>query len=173
MARTREKIKGRRTSGAFVPLPCSVLDHPNFINLSAKGTRLLIDLCSQLRFKEGGPVNNGDLAATPALLKDRGWNSNESIDYAIRELTHYGFIELTRRGDRRRCHLFAVTWWGINDCGGKLDVKETPAPLNTWRDVKPKWKRPERKSKSVPRFPKNKPRIAVDNAARGKQIADE
>lgn len=147
MTQSRSKAKGRRVSGLFVPFPFSVLDHENFINLSSKAKGLLMDLCSQLRFRKDGPANNGDLCATLNVLKARGWVSNESLDYALKELLHYGFILITRRGDRKRCHLYAITWWAINECGGKLDVKSTTKPLFDW-EVKEKWKRPKRKKKN-------------------------
>ena len=168
MVRSYAKAKGRRESGAFVPLPCSVLDHPNFINLTAKGTRLLIDLCSQLRFKQGGPTNNGDICATISVLKKRGWSSSESLDYAIKELLHYEFILLTRRGDRKRCHLYGLTWWAVNECDGKIDSGiPTRVPLGNWRILKEKWQRPKRKLKSVPRFSKNITRISEHKTKRG------
>ena len=153
MAYTRQKAKGRREKGAFVPLPCNVLDHLNFINLTPKGTRLLFDICSQLRFKEGGPANNGDLCVTLSVMKKRGWNSNESLRFALAELLYYEFIVITRQGGRNLCSLYAVTWWAINECDRKLDVQPTRTPSNGWRETKKKWRRPKRKLNSLGRFP--------------------
>lgn len=164
----RLAAKGRRASGTFVPFPSSVLDHPNYIKMSSKAKDLLMDLCSQLRFKNGGTVNNGDLAAAVSILKERGWKSNESIDFAIKELLHYEFIILTRQGGRRRCNLYGVTWWAIDECKGKLDAKFEPrTTLNLWAKPKEKWKRPKRKLKSVPRFAENIRRITGYKTAEG------
>ena len=141
----RIKAKGRRESGAFVPFPCSVLNHPNFKILSSKGLKLLVDMVSQMRFKKGGSINNGDLTATWSILKERGWKSRESLNYALKELLHYGFIELTRQGGRHIPSLYAVTWWAIDECKGKLDVPETRVPSNKWKEIKEPWERPTRK----------------------------
>jgi len=133
MVRSRLKAKGRRESGAFVPLPVSVLNHANFTRLSPKAVKLLLDLCSQLRFKQGGAVNNGDLCAAFSVMQARGWKSEETLANAVSELLHYGFVSVTRQGGKNRCYLYAVTWWAIDECSGKLDVKETPVPTNDWR----------------------------------------
>lgn len=156
MAVNRQKAKGRRESGAFVPLPCSVLNHPNFTALTPKAIKLLMDLLSQLRFKSGGPVNNGDLCATISLMTKRGWRSKETLEESLKELIHYGFITLTRQGGRHQASLYAVTWWAINECGGKLDCGETRVPSNEWHMERPKWQpKSKRKKKSVPRFSGN------------------
>lgn len=151
MAQTRLKAKGRRESGAFIPLPVSVLNHPNFYNLTPKAVKLLMDLCAQLRFKQGGTVNNGDLTAAWSIMKLRGWCSKQTLQNALAELLHYGFLTLTRQGGRNLCSLFAVTWWVIDDCNGKLDLKATRAPSNEWRHECEPWKQRE-KLKSLPRF---------------------
>jgi hypothetical protein len=145
MAMDRRKAKGRRESGIFVPLPCSVLNHPNFTRLSAKAVKLLIDMVSQLRFRSGGTRNNGDLTATWSILKERGWKSRDSLHLSLQELLYYGFIKLTRQGGRHLPSLYAVTWWAIDECGGKLDIPETRAPSNEWKIDKKPWQRPKRK----------------------------
>jgi hypothetical protein len=152
MARTRLKAKGRRESGAFAPIPCSVLNHANFKRLSGNAMRLLMELVSQIRFKEGGTINNGDLTIAWLILKERGWKSKETIQNAILELLHYGFVVLTRQGGRNLASLYAVTWWAIDECKGKLDVSETRVAPNDWKTEKEPWQRPERKNKSLPRF---------------------
>ena len=159
MARTRLKAKGRRESGAFVPLPVSVLNHRNFLGLSAKAVKLLIDLCAQLRFKRGGPINNGDLTAAWSIMQERGWHSKETLQNALEELRHYGFLTLTRQGGRNLCSLFAVTWWAIDDCGGKLDVSETRVPSNDWRNECKDWTRRTRKN-PCPDFPPQLTRLS-------------
>ena len=95
MARNRIKAKGRREGGIFVPFPVEVINHPNFINSSSKAKHLLLDIASQLRFKEGGTVNNGNLTASFSVMQKRGWNSRECLNFAIQELLYYGFIKLT------------------------------------------------------------------------------
>ena len=140
MARKGINAKGRREGGAFVAFPCAVLDSPNFSRLTPKGTKLLIDLCAQLRMKRGGPVNNGDLTIAWAIVKERGWFSKQSLYEAKDELTYYGLIELTRQGGKHVASLYAVTFFAINECGGKLDVRETVTASGLWKAEKPLWK---------------------------------
>jgi hypothetical protein len=151
MARNRIKAKGRREVGAFVPLPCSVLNHPNFCKLSTRATKLLMDMLSQLRFKEGGTVNNGDLCVAWRVMQQRGWRSKETLTFALKELLYYGFVSITRQGGRHRCSLYAVTWWAIDECGTKLDVAAGRVPSNDWKQERKRWTKPSRKTKSLPR----------------------
>jgi hypothetical protein len=132
---------GRREGGAFAPIPCSVLTHPNRFALTFKANKLLLDLVEKLRFKPGGPVNNGDLNVVWREMKTCGWRSKETLWEAVRELEYYGFVKQTRQGGMNRCSLYAVTWWAINNCGGKLEVCESQIASNEWKDVKPKYKR--------------------------------
>ena len=148
MAPTLQKAKNRRESGAFLAVPCSVLNSDNYKKLSAKGTKLLWDVASQIRMKYGGPINNGDLCITPKIMKDRGWNSRESLFTARNELTHYGFISETRKGGRNRASLYALTFFAIDECEGKPDVSATKVAANDWKQAKKKWQRPTRKPSS-------------------------
>ena len=153
MAVNRLKAKSRRESGAFVPLPVSVLNGENFVRLSPKAVKLLLDLCSQIRFKQGGTVNNGDLCAAMSLMQPRGWKSEETLINALDELIHFGFVIRTRQGSRRACSLFAVTWWSIDECQGKLDVSATRVPSNEWRNERGPFitRRKAKRKKTVPR----------------------
>ena len=145
------KAKGRRENGPFIPLPIHVTKHPNFLNLKGSALKLLIYMCSQLHFKEGGPINNGDISAAMSILKKYRWSSNDTLNYALKELLYYEFIMITRQGGRNLCSLYAVTWWAIDECKGKLDINATRVPPSNWKEVKPKWKRPKRKIQSVHR----------------------
>ena len=33
--------------------------------------------------------------------------------------------------------LFALTFYAVDDCGGKLDIKPTRSPKGTWRKLEP------------------------------------
>lgn len=107
--------------------------------------KLLHDLLVQLRFKKDyGPINNGDLQATWSQMRKRGWRSQDTMRNAIDELKHYGFIVVTRQGYMNRCSLYAVTWWAINECNGKLDVSETQVPGNNWKKPRERWISPRK-----------------------------
>ena len=124
----RRLVKGRQTTGSFLGLPHHVLDHDNFRTLSPKATKLLIDIAAQYRGS-----NNGDLCATFSLMKKRGWNSNDQLDKAKKELIKRDVIQLTRQGGRNKCNLYALTWFPIDECNGKLDIASTITAPVDWK----------------------------------------
>lgn len=128
MSRKRTKVKGRRESGTFLALPHAILRSKNYINLSPKAIKLLIDLAMQFNGS-----NNGDYCKTWKIMKKRGWKSNATLHEALKELMYYGFIVCTRQGGRHQASLYAVTWLAIDQCKGKLDINETRTPPGDWK----------------------------------------
>ncbi|TVO60556.1 hypothetical protein [Denitromonas ohlonensis] len=131
MAKKLIKHKNRRPTGPFSALPFAVQDSPNFCALSAYGVKLLINLFGQYR-----GANNGDLCAAWSIMQPKGWRSKATLSKALKELRHYGFIVVTRQGGRKLATLYAVTWLGIDECSGKLDVSSSPTALRTWSTTK-------------------------------------
>lgn len=82
--------KGRRKKGKFFAFPHVILTHSDFISLSNRAIRLLIDLGMQFN-----GFNNGDLCAAMTLMKKRGWRSNDQLTKAKNELLDKNFILLT------------------------------------------------------------------------------
>ena len=124
----RRRIKGRQTTSPFLRLPHHVLDHENFRTLSKRATKLVIDIASQYR-----GCNNGDLCATFSLMRKRGWNSSAQLHKAKNELIERDVILVARQGGRNKANLYAVTWFPIDECNGKLDIASTKtAPVN-WK----------------------------------------
>jgi hypothetical protein len=70
-------------------------------------------------------------------MKPRGWKSKETLNNARRELLEKGFIIITRQGGLRECSLYAVTFFAIDECDGKLDVSASRSPSNLWRKSSP------------------------------------
>lgn len=128
MARTREKFKARRNNGWFFRMPVEVLDSPSYCGLSFKARALLFDMGAQYRGH-----NNGDLAAPWSWMEKRGWKSKDTLQRALKELLASGMIVLTRQGGLHCPNLYAVTWLGIDECGGKLDVPANPVPRGLWK----------------------------------------
>ena len=125
----RRLVKGRQTTGSFLRLPHNVLQHETFKTLSTRATKLLIDIAAQYRGN-----NNGDLSATLSLMRDRGWNSSDQLDKAKKELVAKDVIRVARQGGLNKCNLYALTWFPIDECKGKLDIASTKtAPVN-WRN---------------------------------------
>lgn len=127
-ARNRAKHTGRRESGTFTRLPHAVMDSENFHALSGAAVKVLLILARQLNGR-----NNGDLCATFSIARKGGIASQETLFHALRELEHYGLIELTRRGGRHAPSLYAVTWLGIDECKGKLEEPSSPIPSGLWK----------------------------------------
>ena len=114
---------------SFVMLPHHVLGHDNFRTLSPRATKLLIDLLAQFR-----GYNNGDLAATLNMMQERGWNSSDQLNKAKKELVDRDIIWVTRQGGRNKACLYAVTFFPIDECKGKLDVASTRAAPVNWKN---------------------------------------
>ena len=125
----RAKGKGRKTSGTFLLLPHDCIDHNNFVSLSPRAVKLLIDVARQYNGS-----NNGDLTACWSIMSKRGWTSKDQLGKAIRELLQRGWLVLTRQGRRPKvASLYALTWKPIDECGGKLDRAPTKQALSYWR----------------------------------------
>lgn len=133
MALRREKTKGRKESGSFLAIPKKIPLSDQYANLGAWGVKLLIDLYTQYNGN-----NNGDLCAAFSMMQKRGWRSKGTLSSALTELTNAGFILKTRQGGKHKANLYAVTFRGIDECKGKLDIDihPTPVPPNTWNKFK-------------------------------------
>jgi hypothetical protein len=118
----------RRESGGFAALPHCLLESQVYIGLSAHAIKLLIDLLAQFK-----GFNNGDLCLAWTLMEKRGWKSRDTLNKARQELLDVELIEVSRHGDRKRATLYALTFFAIDECGGKLDIKATERPVSTWR----------------------------------------
>ena len=120
--------KGRSMGDSFIRIPHHVANHERFRTLSPRATKLLIDLLAQYR-----GYNNGDLCAPLSLMQERAWNSSDQLQKAKNELIERDVIIVTRQGGLNKANLYAVTWFPIDECKGKLDVRSTTtAPVN-WK----------------------------------------
>src|SRR5262245_53689309 len=139
MARTRRQIKGRRNHGTFTMLLHAYFQSPEYAELSPRAVKLLLDLLCQFTGHNNGdlcctwsPQSNGRPNQWPGM-RQLGWRSKSQLSKALKELQARGWIVVTRRGGRHMCSLYAVTFHGINECGGKLDVAESPVPTHAWK----------------------------------------
>lgn len=122
-------MKGRssKTRG-FSMLIHAYFQSNEYAELSARAVKALVDLYCQYR---GG--NNGDLCAAWSIMSKCGWTSRSQLEKALDELLAKGWISVTRQGGRRVPTLYAVSFLGIDACGGKLDVSPCPMPTHLWR----------------------------------------
>ena len=126
MSRTR---KGKRRSNKrFAYLPLEVLKSDACRTAPPSALKVLACLAAQYSGN-----NNGDLTLACPIAEQFGITSQRQ-KYAARDLLEdRGLILRTRQGGRNKCNLYAVTWWAIDYCGGKLDVRDTTVPSNDWR----------------------------------------
>jgi hypothetical protein len=66
-------------------------------------------------------------------MEKRGWKSRDTLNKARQELLDCELILVSRHGDRKRATLYALTFFAIDECNGKLDIKATEKPISTWR----------------------------------------
>lgn len=112
----------------FTPLVHEYFLTQQFANLSPRAVKLLIDVYLQYRGH-----NNGDLCASWSVMRKRGWTSKDQLGKALAELEATGWLIRTRQGSINRPTLYAVTFRGINHCGGKLDCIADPRPTHRWK----------------------------------------
>jgi hypothetical protein len=132
MALNRTKAKGRRSGGRFAGIPHSVMDHPDYIALSANAIRLLLEMARQYNGH-----NNGDLSAAFSVLRNRGFRSKTTLAKALRELEERRLLLCTRPwrflNPGSQCALYGLTWLAIDECGRKgLEVKPTQKPVRSF-----------------------------------------
>lgn len=133
MARHKANIsKERGEKGGYAPFYYCVTRSQAFANLSAHANKLINDFLSQYNGS-----NNGDFCATYSLMQKRGWKSKGTLNRAIKELIEAGFIEVSRQGGRHLCSLYALTFYAVNECKGKLDISPTNTPKSLWRKNEP------------------------------------
>jgi len=167
VAKTRQKVKGRRESGRFIIIPHAVMESENWRRCSGTGIKLLLAIAKQFKGN-----NNGDLCASLSVLRREGWTSSSVLADALRELLHFGLIEKTRQGGLHQPCLYAFTWKCIDACGGKLDVPASTAPSGLYRISKPKFRRGKNRSPS-PDPEANRSGIRIDSSAQSANTGSE
>ncbi len=167
--------KDRHASGAqqyegpFIAIPVEIINSPLWAAMSTYEVKLLLDIAEPYR-----GANNGDLCCTWGRMSARGWRSRGSLDKALAGLLDKGLIEVTRRGGKRVCSLYALTWRCIDNCGGKLDVPATRVPSHAWR----KWRADDGATDtprvSIPRKSLDTPRVLSQHptSVKGRPNAD-
>ncbi len=132
MADKRAKHTGRKGNGKFLGIPHHVLESPAYNALDGWSVKLLVDIGKQYT-----GFNNGDLNAAYSQLKEQGWRSPSTLNKSLKRLQEVGLIQLTRQGGKNLCSLYAITWQGINDCKGKIDIAASKQPSNLWKQYRP------------------------------------
>ena len=123
----KNRLHRKSNKMRFGGIPLPVFEHPDYQALSGSAAKLLMDFACQYYGK-----NNGDLTAAYSVLKPRGWKSKGTISSAVNELLERNLITKTREGRFQNpgatCALYALNWYPIDECHGKLDVAPTRVP---------------------------------------------
>lgn len=114
--------------GSFAGIPRAVMETDDYKLLSSSAKSLLLEFAYQFKGK-----NNGDLSASWAVMRKRGWRSQTTLSNAIQQLLDADLIRCTRHGRFLNpggvCALYAVTWSEVHDCNGKHDAEPTSKAL--------------------------------------------
>ena len=113
--------------GHFNALPRQFTGSVVLRNLNHFACKLFLDLQAQYN-----GFNNGDLCITWSIMRKRGWRSRTTLQSAKQSLLDVHLILCTRPGGRRRCALYALTIYDIDECNGKHDLKPTSTPPRSW-----------------------------------------
>jgi len=124
------KVRGRAQPRRFVQFPNQLIDSRRFHALSAHAVKALMFLASQYM-----GYNNGDLTIAWRVAKAKGITSNDSLRRGTLELIEAGFVVQSRQGGRNRCSLYALAWFPINECDGKLDIAATAVAPIDWKSL--------------------------------------
>lgn len=130
MSRNRYKnAKDKRDGETHIGLPHCVLNGAAYLSLNSHARMLLLDLAAQYRGD-----NNGDLCAAWKVMHPRGWKSEATLNKAKQDLIASELVVETRKGARpNKCSLFALTFYALDDCGGKLDITAKSFPRGAYR----------------------------------------
>ncbi len=132
MTRKRKGGTGRE-GGRFIALPHAVMESPAYLRLSHHARALLLEFAFQYRGDD-----NGRLLCSGNYLAARGWNSNDTITKAKRELLEAGFIYETVKGHRpNKASWYAVTWQTLDRLDGYDPEAAKSFRRGAYRDLSP------------------------------------
>ena len=132
--RDGRKKHGVSVNGPWFPMPLDFLRGRACAELSPHAVKMLVDLCAMLGPNAAG---NGDISATPALMKPRGWCSNATRTAALLELQGAGLLAITKRGNRRAPTLYAITLWPLHCDLSKLEHGPGSFTTTDWQKGQP------------------------------------
>ena len=141
MKMSRGQSRKKQAKARFINIDFAVLEHPDFYEANPRCHKMLLYLLRQFNGK-----NNGDFTAAYSVLRKFGFKSKDTIASTLEELIERGLIVRTRdakfQNPNATCALYAVTWFQMHECDGKLDVKPTAKAvrdfaLETCRSTRP------------------------------------
>jgi hypothetical protein len=126
-----KKTPRRKFLHPFAQFEHRIIDSEAFADLSGSAVRLMVLLLRQI----GPGSNNGHLQATWSYCKKRGFNSQNTLASAIKELIAHGFLYRSRsRGPNKQWARYALTWLPLTKDTEKLFLQGFMR--DAWRDWK-------------------------------------
>lgn len=128
----RKHQRGKRQIRPYKQVPTELIRAPQFWALSGNAVKVMLYLLSQYTGS-----NNGDLAVIQRreTALEIGIGSDKTLRQAITELKETGFITVSRQGGKNRCSLYALTFFAIDYCDGKLDICPTHTFTDDWKQA--------------------------------------
>lgn len=126
-ARRRRRQQGRQTTEQFARIPTHLLRHAKFLALDPYAKALFLYWAGLYNGS-----NNGDFSAANNRFREFGFNSPTTLQKAKRILVAQGFAVQTRQGHKRKCSLYGLTIWPIDECGGKLEYPRERQASYAW-----------------------------------------
>jgi hypothetical protein len=124
------RAKGRAGNHSFIQFPHRLICSARFNALSGRAVKVLMFLAAQYRGH-----NNGDLCAARKVAAAAGIKGSGNLQLGIEELIEAGIVILSRQGGRNRCSLYALAWFPIDECDGKLDIPFTRVAPIDYREL--------------------------------------
>ncbi|PRY03785.1 hypothetical protein [Paraburkholderia sp. BL25I1N1] len=122
----------KRDGSTFAAVPYVVLESQGYINLSAYARALLLEFCREFNGR-----NNGRLCCIWDQLRERGWNSPNTVTKAKAELIANGLLWESRKGAfPKRTAWYALTWRDL-DVTEDLDASPAAFPRRAYLAVEP------------------------------------
>ncbi len=154
----KNKLRKPKTKHPFGMLEHRIIDSEAFADLSGSAVRLMVLLVRQI----GPTENNGHLQATWSYCRKHGFNSQNTLASAIKELIAHGFLYRSRsRGPNKQWARYALTWLVLSKDTEKLFLHGFVR--DAWRDWK---KHPSKIDENLPQ--KVKLRVKCSMKTEGK-----
>lgn len=138
----RRRVTGRQTTEQFARIPTHLLRHAKFLALNPYAKALFLYWAGLYN-----GANNGDFSAANNRFREFAFNSPTTLQKSKRILVEQGFAVLTRQGHKRKCSLYGLTIWPVDECGGKLEYPAERRASYAWNRMDSG--RPKRKTVGV------------------------
>lgn len=122
--RTKDS-KAAINNQSYTKMRHDVLGSPHFFSLSGNAHKVLNYLAGQYRGH-----NNGNLSCPKSAIGFLNM-TEKTMRRALKELEEAEFLVVSKYGGKNQCHLYALTFLRIDDCGH--DLPPTRGAPDDWK----------------------------------------